>query len=397
LGLLESVPVTGSLLPVFARADLVFERGEGSWLITRDGQRYLDFASGIAVTALGHGHPHVVKALQDQAGKLWHVSNLFRIEGQEKLADRLVASCFADMVFFTNSGAEAMEAAIKMVRNYFDTISQPEKYRIIGFDGSFHGRTLATLAAAGNEKYLKGFAPKVEGFDTVPFGDFKALEAAIGPETAAIVIEPVQGEGGVRPVPAADLKRLRDICDERGLLLVFDEVQSGMGRTGKLFAHEWAGVTPDVMAVAKGIGAGFPVGACLATEKVGRTMQPGSHGTTFGGNPLAMAVGNAVLDVMLAEGFLEDVERKSNHLRQQLNMLVEKHPTVLEEVRGQGLLLGVKCRKPNTDLIAAMREERMLGVGAGDNVVRLLPPLTIDERDIGEGIARLDAACGRLR
>ena len=384
------------ILPVFSPPDLAFEKGEGAWLVGSDGRRYLDFASGIAVTALGHGHPHLVKTLQEAATKVWHTSNLFRIPGQYRLAERLVAATFADSVFFTNSGAEAVEAGIKMVRKYFDENGQPERYRIIGFEGSFHGRTLATLAAAGNKKYLEGFAPTVDGFDVVPFGDWDALHKAIGPETAAIIIEPVQGEGGVRPVPPAEMKRLRELCDEHGMLLFLDEVQCGMGRTGKLFAHEWSGITPDIMATAKGIGGGFPMGACLCTERVAVAMKPGNHGTTFGGNPLAMACGNAVLDVMLEDGFMETVERKAAHLRQQLNMLVEKHPTVIEEVRGQGLLLGLKCKKPNTDLLNALREQGVLSVTAGDNVLRILPPLIISESDIGEGVNRIDAACATL-
>ncbi len=385
-----------AILPVYAPPNLSFERGEGSYLFGSDGRRYLDFGSGIAVTALGHAHPHLVKALQEQAAKLWHTSNLFKIPGQQKLAQRLVDATFADTVFFTNSGAEAVECGIKMVRKYFDDNGQPERYRIIGFEGSFHGRTMATLAAAGNKKYLAGFEPNVDGFDIVPFNDLPALKKAIGPETAAILIEPVQGEGGVRPVPPQFLKALRDLCDEHGLLLFLDEVQSGMGRTGKLFAHEWAGVTPDIMAVAKGLGGGFPVGACLATEKVGQCMKPGNHGSTFGGNPLAMAVGNAVMDVMLKDGFLEDVRQKANHFRQQLSMLADKHPDVIEDVRGSGMLMGLKCKKANTALVDAMRERGMLAVTAGDNVVRLLPPLTVSESEISEGIDIIDAACGSL-
>ena len=385
-----------AILPVYAPPNLSFERGEGSYLFGSDGRRYLDFGSGIAVTALGHAHPHLVKALQEQAAKLWHTSNLFKIPGQQKLAQRLVDATFADTVFFTNSGAEAVECGIKMVRKYFDDNGQPERYRIIGFEGSFHGRTMATLAAAGNKKYLAGFEPNVDGFDIVPFNDLPALKKAIGPETAAILIEPVQGEGGVRPVPPQFLKALRDLCDEHGLLLFLDEVQSGMGRTGKLFAHEWAGVTPDIMAVAKGLGGGFPVGACLATENVGQCKTPGTPGATFGGNPRAMAVGNAVMDVMLKDGFLEDVRQKANHFRQQLSMLADKHPDVIEDVRGSGMLMGLKCKKANTALVDAMRERGMLAVTAGDNVVRLLPPLTVSESEISEGIDIIDAACGSL-
>jgi acetylornithine/N-succinyldiaminopimelate aminotransferase len=394
----ESNQVISPILPVYAPPpDLAFERGEGSWLIAADGRRFLDFGSGIAVTALGHAHPHLVKALQDQAAKLWHTSNLFRIPGQERLAQRLVDNTFADTVFFTNSGTEAVECGIKLVRKYFDDNGQPERYRLIGFEGSFHGRTMAALAAAGNKKYIAGFEPAVEGFDHVPFGDHEALLKAIGPETAGIILEPVQGEGGVRPFDPAYLRKLRALCDEKGLLLFFDEVQSGMGRTGKLFAHEHAGITPDVMAAAKGLGGGFPVGACLATEKVAKGMKPGNHGSTFGGNPLAMAVGNAVLDVMLADGFLAEVEGKANYLWQQMGMLAERHPDVIEETRGSGLLFGIKCRKPNTDLVDAMRARGLLTVTAGDNVIRILPPLTVSQEEISKGVAIIDDACGSLQ
>ncbi|HET6223911.1 MAG TPA: aspartate aminotransferase family protein, partial [Dongiaceae bacterium] len=309
-------------MPTYNRADVAFERGEGAYLYATDGRRFLDFTCGIAVTALGHAHPHLVKTLTEQAQKVWHTSNLFRIPHQERLAQRLVAATFADTVFFGNSGAEAMECSIKVARKYHAANGQPERFRIITFEGAFHGRTLATLAAGGQQKYLDGFGPKADGFDQVPFGDVKALAKAITPATAAILIEPVQGEGGVRPVPSEFLRHLRETCDEHGMLLVFDEIQTGMGRTGKLFAHEWAGVTPDVMAVAKAIGNGFPMGACLATAKAASGMTAGTHGSTYGGNPLAMAVGNAVLDVMLAEGFLDRVQQTASHLRQQLAMLV---------------------------------------------------------------------------
>jgi acetylornithine/N-succinyldiaminopimelate aminotransferase len=388
--------VISAVLPVYSPPDLAFERGEGSYLIATDGRRYLDFGSGIAVNALGHAHPHLVKAVTEQAAKLWHVSNLFRIPEREKLAQRLVDATFADTVFFANSGAEAVECGIKMVRKYFHEIGKPERYRIIGFEGSFHGRTLATLAAAGNKKYLAGFEPAVEGFDTVPFGDDAALKAAIGPNTAAILLEPTQGEGGVRPFEAEYLRKLRRICDENGLLLFLDEVQSGMGRSGKLFAHEWAGITPDVMATAKGLGGGFPVGACLATENAARGMKVGSHGSTFGGNPLAMAVGNAVLDVVLEDGFLDSVQQKASHLRQQMAMLADRHPQVIEEIRGSGLLLGIKCRKVNTEVLEAMRNRGLIAVTAGDNVIRILPPLNVKETEIAEGVAIIDAACGSL-
>jgi acetylornithine/N-succinyldiaminopimelate aminotransferase len=373
-----------------------FERGEGPWLITREGERYLDFGSGVAVNALGHAHPHLVKALTEQAQKLWHTSNLYRIPEGERLAQRLIENTFADTVFFSNSGAEALEASIKMARKYHSANGQPERFRIVTFEGAFHGRTLATIAAGGQKKHLDGFGPKVDGFDQVAFDDDKALEAAIGPETGAILIEPVQGEGGVRAVPPQRLRRLREICDEKGLLLILDEVQTGIGRTGKLFAHEWSGIAPDIMAIAKGIGGGFPVGACLATAEAAKGMTVGAHGSTFGGNPLAMAVGNAVLDVVLAPGFLEHVERMSLVLKQRLAELKDRHPAVIGDIRGQGLLLGLRANVPSTDLIDAARAERLLTIGAGDNVVRLLPPLIITETEIGEAFDRLDAACSAL-
>jgi acetylornithine/N-succinyldiaminopimelate aminotransferase len=379
-----------ALLPVYARADLAFERGEGAYLIGTDGRRYLDFASGIAVTALGHAHPHLVAALKSQAEKLWHVSNLFRIPDGEKLADRLAQASFADRVFFTNSGAEALECGIKMCRKWQDDFGDPKRYRIIATEGAFHGRTMATIAAGGQEKHLKGFAPTVEGFDHVAYGNLNELRAAIGPETAAVLVEPVQGEGGMRAASVEYLKGLRQVCDEYGLLLFFDEVQCGMGRTGRLFAHEWAGVTPDIVATAKGIGGGFPVGACLATEKVAAAMTPGSHGSTFGGNPLAMAVGNAVLDVLLADGFLAHVEAMGALLQKRLAAVIAKYPKLFEELRGKGLMLGLKCRVPNTDMQNRLREAGLLTVGAGDNVLRFLPPLIVEERQIDEALAILD-------
>jgi acetylornithine/N-succinyldiaminopimelate aminotransferase len=384
------------VMPTYSRADVAFERGEGAYLYATDGRRFLDFTCGIAVTALGHAHPHLVKIVTEQAQKLWHTSNLFRIPHQERLAQRLVAATFADTVFFGNSGAEAMECSIKVARKFHAAKGQPERFRIITFEGAFHGRTLATLAAGGQQKYLDGVGPKAEGFDQVPFGDMKALEKAITPATAAILIEPVQGEGGVRPVPSEILRRLRELCDEHGMLLVFDEIQTGMGRTGKLFAHEWAGVTPDVMAVAKAIGNGFPMGACLATAKAASGMTAGTHGSTYGGNPLAMAVGNAVLDVMLAEGFLDRVQQTASHLRQQLAMLVERHSDVFEEVRGQGLLLGLKCRPANTEVAAALRARGLLVAPAGDNVIRCLPPLIVEAAQVSEAIQIIETACDDL-
>ena len=385
-----------ALYETFARAPLAFERGEGSWLITQDGERYLDFAGGIAVNSLGHGHPKLVAALTEQAGKLWHTSNLYEIPGQTRLGERLAAATFADKVFFTNSGAEALECAIKTARRYQYVNGHPEKFRTITFEGAFHGRTLATIAAGGQQKYLEGFGPKVDGFDQVPFGDMEALEKAITPETAAIMIEPVQGEGGIREVPTGLLKRLRELCDQHGLLLIFDEVQSGIGRTGKLFAYEWSGVAPDIMAIAKGIGGGFPVGACLATEAAASGMTAGVHGTTFGGNPLAMAVGNAVLDVVLEDGFLEDVSRKALLMKQGLAAIADEFPDVIEGVRGSGLMLGLKCKLPNTKVNAALRDEKLLAVPAGDNVVRLLPPLTVSDDEIRAALDRIHAAAKGL-
>ncbi len=380
----------------YQRIDLAFERGEGAWLVATDGTRYLDFMGGIAVNVLGHAHPHVVGALKAQAEKLWHVSNIFEIPGQRALGERLVAATFADCVFFANSGAEAMEAAIKTARRYHYTKGAPERFRIITFEGAFHGRTLATIAAGGQAKYLEGFGPKVEGFDQVPFGDRKALEAAIVPETAAILIEPIQGEGGIRPVPLEDLRYLRRLCDERGLLLIFDEIQTGMGRTGRFLAHEWAGVNPDIATLAKGLGAGFPVGACLATREAASGMTAGTHGTTFGGNPLAMATGLAVLDIILGEGFLEHVRQVGLRLKQRLAAVVDSHPDLVEGIRGEGLMLGVKCRVPNGEVVAAARAEGLLLVPAGDNVVRLLPPLIIGEAEVDEAVERLDKALAGL-
>ncbi len=385
-----------ALYETFARAPLAFERGEGSWLITETGERYLDFAAGIAVNSLGHCHPHLVAALTEQANRLWHVSNLYQIPGQSRLAERLAEATFADRVFFTNSGAEALECAIKTARRYHYVNGQPERYRTITFEGAFHGRTLATIAAGGQQKYLDGFGPKVDGFDQVPFGDIEAVEKAIVPETAAILIEPVQGEGGIRFVPAPFIEKLRALCDRHGLLLILDEVQSGVGRTGKLFAYEWAGIEPDIMAIAKGIGGGFPLGACLATEKAATGMTPGVHGTTFGGNPLAMAVGNAVLDVVLEDGFLQSVRDRALVARQALASVVDEFPQVFEEVRGTGLFLGLKCRVANTAVAAALRDAKLLSVPAGDNVVRLLPPLTVSDEEIRDAVERIRAAAATL-
>jgi len=388
--------VTSALLPTYARAPIAFERGEGAWLVARDGERYLDFGAGIAVNALGHAHPHLVEALTTQAQKLWHTSNLFEIPEGERLGRRLVDATFADVVFFANSGAEANEAAIKMARKYHAVGGHPERFRIITFEGAFHGRTLATIAAGGQAKYIDGFGPKVDGFDQVPTGDFDALEAAIGPETAALMIEPIQGEGGLRVIPHEHLRALRALCDAHGLLLIMDEVQTGVGRTGRLFAHEWSGVTPDIMSAAKGIGGGFPLGVCLATAEAARGMTAGTHGTTFGGNPLAMAVGNAVLDVVLGEGFLARVEALGLRLKQRLAALRDSHPGVIAEIRGEGLMIGLKLAVPNTEFVAAAREEHLLVIPAGDNVVRLLPPLIVTDADVAEAVTRLDATAARF-
>ena len=379
-----------AVMPVFARADLAFERGEGAYLHATDGRRFLDFASGIAVTALGHAHPHLVAALTEQARKVWHTSNLYQIPEQIRAAERLVAASFADSVFFCNSGAEAIECGLKMVRKYHDDFGDPRRYRVICCSGAFHGRTLATIAAGGQEKHLAGFAPQVDGFDRVAFDNLNELRAAITDETAAVLVEPVQGEGGLRGASPDYLKGLRAVCDEFGLLLFLDEVQCGMGRTGKLFAHEWAGIEPDIVATAKGLGGGFPVGACLAKEKAARALTPGSHGSTFGGNPLAMAVANAVLDVMLADGFFERVQQVAAALRRRLEDLVRRRADIFEELRGAGLLLGLRCRPPNTEVITRLREAGLLTVGAGDNVVRLLPPLIIDESHAEEAVQILD-------
>jgi acetylornithine/N-succinyldiaminopimelate aminotransferase len=381
------------VMPTYARYDLAFERGEGAYLITEDGRRYLDFASGIAVTALGHAHPHLVAALKAQADKLWHCSNLYRIPEGERLAKRLTDASFADSVFFTNSGVEAIECGLKLVRKYHDATGHPERYRVITLNGAFHGRTLATIAAGRQEKHTKGFEPLVEGFDQVAFDNLNELRAAITPETAAILMEPVQGEGGMRAASAEYMRALRQVCDEYGLLLFLDEVQCGMGRTGKLFAHEWSGVKPDIVSTAKGIAGGFPMGACLATEPVAAALTAGSHGSTFGGNPLAMAVGNAVLDVILADGFLARVERMAALLRQRVDALVAAHPRQLKSVRGKGLMLGIQCEVPNTEMVAKLMEAGLLTVGAGDNVVRLLPPLIVEEAQIDEAVRIIDGVC----
>ncbi len=387
---------SAAVMGTYARQNLVFARGQGSWLYTETDEAFLDFASGVAVNVLGHAHPRLVAALTEQAGKLWHTSNLYRVAGQEKLAERLVEVTFADKVFFCNSGAEACEGAIKTARRYHYVNGQPERWRVITFEGAFHGRTLATIAAGGNPKYLEGFGAPAGGFDQVPFGDLEAVQDMIGDDMAAIMIEPVQGEGGVRPVSDAFLRDLRALCDEHGLLLILDEVQCGVGRTGKLFAHEWAGITPDIMAIAKGIGGGFPVGAFLATEEAAKGMTPGTHGSTFGGNPLATAVGAAVLDAVLEPGFLDTVIARANRLAQGLAQLKDEFPAIVLDVRGKGLLAGVKLAPPVADVVKASIGEGLLTVGAGENVLRILPPLNVSDADVAEGIARLRRAFGHL-
>ncbi len=388
--------MSSHLLPTYARVDLAFERGEGAWLFTAEGERYLDFTAGVAVNALGHAHPQLVKALTEQAHKVWHVSNLYNIPAGEMLADRLCAMSFADTVFFQNSGAEAIECAIKMARKYQSASGKPERFRIITFEGAFHGRTLAAIAATGNKKYLEGYGPPVDGFDQVPFADLEATKKAIGPQTAAIMIEPVMGEGGVRVVPHTFLRALRKLCDDHGLLLIFDEIQTGIGRTGDMFAYQHTGVTPDIMTIAKALGGGFPVGACMATAEASKGMTVGTHGSTFGGNPLAMAVGNAVLDVIAADGFLDRMKKNALLLKQRLAELKDRHASVLAEVRGEGLLIGLRMIPQASEMVDELRAEKMLTVAAGDNVVRLLPPLIIGEKEIAEAIGCIDRACVRL-
>jgi len=384
------------VLPTYARAPLAFETGEGCWLITRSGERYLDLGAGIAVNALGHAHPDLVAALEAQARRLWHTSNLYQIPNQEELARLLVEATFADTMFFTNSGTEAVECAIKMTRRHFSHNGRPERFRIITFEGCFHGRSTGAIAATKGAKMVEGFGPLMPGFDQVPLNDIEAVRAAVGPETAAIMIEPIQGEGGIRVAEPGFLRELRALCDAEGLLMILDEIQCGMGRTGRLFAHERAGIAPDIMAVAKGIGGGFPLGACLATERAAEGMTVGSHGSTYGGNPLACAVGIAVMRAVTAPGFLDRVSRVAGHLRQRLEGLVAGHPRVFAELRGEGLMLGLRCLPPVAEVIRAGYDAHVIVVPAGDNVARLLPPLTITEAEIDEGVARLDRAAGAL-
>ena len=386
-----------SVLPTYSRAPLHFEKGEGTWLIEADGRRFLDLGAGIAVNALGHAHPKLVAALTEQAQKLWHVSNLYEIPQQQALADKLVASSFADTAFFTNSGTESCELAVKMARKYWYEKGHPEKTTILAFEGSFHGRSSAGIAAAGSEKMVKGFGPILPGFKHLPWGDHDALHAAIDETVGAILIEPVQGEGGIRPLPDQCLKGLRALCDEKGILLILDEVQCGVARTGRLFAHEWAGVTPDIMMVAKGIGGGFPLGAVLATEEAASGMTAGTHGSTYGGNPLACAVGCAVMDIVSTPEFLETVNARAGFLRQKLEGLVAAHPDVFEGVRGVGLMIGLKCKVAPIDVVKAGYECGVITVPAADNVVRLLPPLNISEDEISEAVNRLDFAADAVR
>ena len=388
--------MTPSVLPTYNRAPLAFVTGHGSWLTSTDGTRYLDLGAGIAVNVLGHTHPALVAAVTEQAAKLWHVSNLYRIPEQERLADMLVDQTFADTVFFTNSGTEAAELAIKMARKYHSNNDQADRIEIIAFEGAFHGRSTGAIAAAGSEKMVKGFGPLMPGFRHLAWGDHDALRAAITTRSCAVIVEPIQGEGGIRVVPDQCLKGLRDLCDETGTLLIFDEVQCGMGRTGKLFAHEWAGITPDIMMVAKGIGGGFPLGAVLATENASSGMVVGTHGSTYGGNPLACAVGAAVMGIVAQDAFLDQVSQRAAQFRQGLEGLVAQHPTVFEGVRGQGLMLGLKCAAPNGDVVKAAYAQHLLTVPAADNVVRLLPALNIPAEDIAEAIARLDRAASAI-
>jgi len=384
------------VMPTYGAPDLAFERGEGVYLYEASGKRYLDFGGGIAVTALGHCHPHLVEALKGQADKLWHCSNLYEIPEQVRLAERLVGASFADSVFFNNSGAEAVETCLKIARKYHDAQGNPERFRVITVEGAFHGRTLATIAAGRQEKHLKGFGPVVDGFDQVAFNNLNEMRAAIVPETAAILVEPVQGEGGIRPMSLDYLRGLRDIADEFGVLLMFDEVQCGMGRTGKLFAHQWAGIEPDVLAVAKALGGGFPIGACLAKEGPAAAMTAGSHGSTFGGNPLAMAVGNAVLDVILADGFLDSVDATARRLWTRLEKLVADNPKVFTGISGAGLMIGLKCVPENLSVMAKLADAGLLTVAAGDNVVRLVPPLIIEDAHIDEALTILEKVAVEL-
>jgi len=385
-----------ALLPTYNRTDVAFVRGEGSYLFAEDGKRYLDFGAGIAVNAFGHAHPRMIKALTEQAGKLWHTSNLYRVPGQESLSQKLVDNTFADTCFFTNSGTEAIELAIKMARRYHFVSGHPERFHIISFEGAFHGRTYAAVNAGGNEKYLEGFGPRMPGFIQIAAGDLDAVNKVVGPETAAIIIEPMQGEGGVRVMTPEFLRGLRNLCDDKGVLLIFDEIQTGLGRTGKFFAYDWLGFAPDIMTVAKALGGGFPVGAVLATAEAAKGMTVGTHGTTYGGNPLAMAVSNEAIDMILEPGFMDHVNRIANYLHQQLGALVAAHPDMFESVRGQGLMIGLKMKSSSAEFIAAARANGLIVLPAGDNVVRMLPPLTLSEAEAREGIELLNTTASQM-
>jgi acetylornithine/N-succinyldiaminopimelate aminotransferase len=385
-----------ALLPTYNRTDVAFVRGEGSYLFAEDGKRYLDFGAGIAVNAFGHANSRLVAALTKQAQTLWHTSNLYRVPGQESLSKKLVANTFADTVFFTNSGTEAIELAIKMARRHHFVSGHPERFHIVSFEGAFHGRTMAAINAGGNEKYLEGFGPRMQGFDQVPLGDLDAVKKIIGPQTAALLIEPLQGESGVRAVTPDFLRALRKLCDDNGILLIFDEIQTGLGRTGKFFATDWLGISPDIMTVAKALGGGFPVGAVLATAEAAKGMTVGTHGTTYGGNPLAMAVGNEAIDMILEPGFLDHVNKVANYLHQQLGALTSAHPGVFESVRGQGLMIGLKMKTDAAAFIAAARANGLVVLPAGDNVVRLLPPLTLTEEEAREGLELLNKTASQV-
>ena len=386
-----------TILPTYARAPLTFVKGEGSWLVDANGRRFLDMAGGIAVNVLGHAYPALVAAVTEQAGQLWHTSNLYHIPKQQELADKLVSATFADTVFFTNSGTESMECAVKMARKYHYELGAPDRVDVITFENAFHGRTMAMISAAGQEKLTKGFGPLMPGFVHVPYDTIETVAAAITDTTAAILIEPIMGEGGIVPIEDAFMKGLRTLCDEHDILLIFDEIQCGVGRTGKLFAHEWSGITPDIMAIAKGIGGGFPLGACLATEKAAAGMVAGSHGSTYGGNPMACAVGSVVMDHVDNAEFLSEVSQKAGHLRQGLEGLVASHPDIFETVRGTGLMIGLKCKVTNTDVVKAGYDEQLLSVPGGDNVVRLLPALNISIAELDEALSRLDNVAHKLK
>lgn len=386
-----------ALLPVYTRCDLIFEKGEGVYLFTPDGKKYLDFAAGIAVNALGHAHPHLVEELGDQVKKLWHVSNLYQIRGSEELAQRIVEITFADYIFFTNSGAEAVECGLKMIRKYHDESGNPDKFRVITFEGCFHGRTLATISAAKKDKLMAGFEPEVDGFDQVPFGDIEAVKKAITPETGGILIEPVIGEGGIKVAPPEFLQGLRKLADENGLLLMLDEIQCGMGRTGKLFAHEWAEITPDIVSTAKGIGNGFPLGACLTTKEAAKGMKAGTHGSTYANNPLAMRAGNAVMDIMLAGGFFKNVIKIGDYLKTELEKIAAEFPEVIKEIRGKGLMLGIKVEGDSKEFVTKLREKKLLTVAAAENVVRILPPLIIEKEHVDEAINLISTLCTEIK